>query len=184
MIYLPILSDMGLKVVDIAEADGIRPDKPVENALTVTANAVIKAKHYHCDRYPHVFAHDVGICFDALDDEPGVQARRWGGKLADDVDDHTWMDYLLMRMKDVPDAQRTGRFVVGWALATTDGQVHSRVLESPFTLAHAPLRPMTPGSPMTALIHGEQDMIRQRQADFATQLRQWEPLKQLAHSVR
>lgn len=184
LIYRPIFQAMGLAVIDLSQARGIRAEKPIENAPTVTENAIIKAKHYHCEQYPHVFAHDVGICFDALDDEPGVQARRWGGQLSEDVSDEGWMDYLLMRMSAVPDEQMTGRFVVGWALATANGKVHDLTLESPFAIARKPLRPMTPGSPMTALIRGPQDMIAQRQTAFEGRLRGWQPLCDLVKIVR
>ncbi len=179
LIYRPLLEGMGFDVVDLSQACGIRTDTPVEDALTVTENAAIKAVHYRCAAYPHVFAHDVGLCFDALDDEPGVQARRWGGKLDENISDEDWMAYLLDRMKDVPDGSRTGRFIVGWALAT-GGQVHVLYQESAFRIARAPIRPMTAGSPMTALIHGEQDIIAQRQTVFNNALRQWQPLRQLA----
>ncbi len=175
LIYRPLFVGIGFDVVDLSQAHGIRADTPVEDAMTVTENAAIKAAHYRCDAYPHVFAHDVGLCFDALDDEPGVQARRWGGKLDENISDQAWMAYLLDRMKDVPDALRTGRFIVGWALATGD-QVHTLYQESPFQIARAPLRPMTAGSPMTALIRGGEDVIAQRQAVFNDALTQWEPL--------
>lgn len=180
LIYRPILNQMGFDVYDLSQAIDIRKDTPVENARTVTQNAIIKAVHYQCHQHPNVFAHDVGLCFDALNDEPGVQARRWAGKLSQTVSDEDWMDYLLLRMKDVPDAQRTGRFVVGWALATGVGQVESLYLESPFRIADKPLRPMSPGSPITALMHGPDDMIAQRQKVFNQQLQTWEPLRKLA----
>ena len=78
LIYRPILDQMGLAVYDLSEASNLPLDQPVEDAATVTENAAIKAAHYQSENHPHVFAHDVGICFDALNDEPGVQARRWG----------------------------------------------------------------------------------------------------------
>ena len=179
-IYRPLLTQMGFAAYDLTQASEIRLDVPIENAVTVTQNAVIKALHYQSAKHRHVFAHDVGICFEALNDEPGVQARRWDGKLSNTVSDADWMNYLLMRMKDVPDEQRTGRFVVGWALATEDGKVHTKYLQSPFRIADKPLRPMSPGSPITALMHGSDDMIAQRQAVFNQQLKTWQPLLELA----
>jgi inosine/xanthosine triphosphate pyrophosphatase family protein len=181
LIYRPLLQKMGFDVVDLSQAEDIRVDKPIENAPTVTENALIKAEHYQCDAYPYVFAHDVGLCFDALNDEPGVQARRWAGKLSENISDEDWMAYLLDRMKDVPDMQRTGRFIVGWAV--TDGvQTHTLYQESPFEIAQGPLRPMTAGSPMTALIHGGEDVIAHRQAVFDSALASWAPLRRLVGS--
>ena len=152
--YEPIFKSMGFEITDLNRVQS-SSIKPVEDAPTVTGNAVIKARFYQSKEFPNVFAEDIGICFDALNDEPGVQARRWGGLFSDDVDDQTWMDYLLMRMQNVPNPQRTGRFITGWALACAqDSTVHTHQLQIPFRIHQSPIRPMTPGSPMTALIAG------------------------------
>ena len=173
--YKPIFESMGLAVCDLSHIDPTLT-KPVEDAPTVIGNAIIKARHYHSAEHPYVFAEDIGICFDALNDEPGVQARRWGGLFSDAVDDQTWMDYLLDRMKDVPEENRTGRFVVGWAVVKADGSEHTLALETHFRIAQAPIRPMIAGSPMTALIDGQTDIIEERRSKISQQLRCWHAL--------
>lgn len=173
--YEPIFQSMGLAMRDLSQIDP--PDsKPIENAPTVIGNALIKARHYQSQKYSNVFAEDIGICFDALNGEPGVQARRWDGLFEDTVDDQTWMDYLLDRMKDVPQEKRTGRFVVGWAVVQADGSEHTLALETSFRIAKAPIRPMVAGSPMTALIYGESDIIKERRTKIDHQLRNWSAL--------
>ena len=75
----------------------------------------------------------------------------WNGLFPDDVDDETWMAYLLRRTEGVPPAQRTARYVAAWALIAPNGREHVRRFYRRFTFADGPLRPIPPGAPMSAL---------------------------------
>jgi hypothetical protein len=110
---------------------------------------------------------------DALGGEPGVQARRWNGTFPDDVDDRTWLDYLLARMKDVPPGKRTASFVAGWVLIDPDGNVYTREVRAPFEIAAHPIRPIAPGSPITAVRIGPSNDLARRQAEIHTQWDEW-----------
>jgi len=65
-------------------------------------------------------ADDSGLEVDALGGEPGPRSHRYAGESATDADR---IDYLLARLKDVPDEKRTARFRCVIAIATPDGKV-------------------------------------------------------------
>jgi XTP/dITP diphosphohydrolase len=65
-------------------------------------------------------ADDSGLEVDALDGEPGPLSARYAGEGASDTDR---INYLLSRLRNVPEKQRTARFRCVIALAEPDGQV-------------------------------------------------------------
>jgi XTP/dITP diphosphohydrolase len=154
---------------------GISLDKnpPAEVGLTAVENAVIKARHYHSQGYAWVFGDDAGLEIDALGGEPGLQARRWNGHFPDDVHDQTWLDYLLARLQSVPLEARTASFVSGWALVAPDGTAHTREIRWPFQIALNPIRPLSPGSPISAVRIGPEDDLAHRQADIHREWERW-----------
>ncbi len=152
-LFAPILQGFGFEVITLRETD-ITKEAPVEDGKSVVENATIKARHYHSEEYPWVFGDDTGLEIKALNGEPGVQSRRWGGKFPDDVDEQIWLDYLLERMRGVPPEQRVAEFVDGWALIFPDGSTHTHVSRAAFTIATEPLRPLIPGSPVMSVAIG------------------------------
>ncbi len=126
----------------------------MESGTTVIENALMKARHYHSAAYPWVFSDDTGLEIDALNDEPGVQTRRWGGRFADDISDQAWLEYLLLRMKNVPLDQRTASFVDGWALIDPQQNEYTHLTRSSFHIATHSIRPTLPGSPIMAVALG------------------------------
>ncbi|MCP4142434.1 MAG: hypothetical protein GY755_19525 [Chloroflexi bacterium] len=100
-LFAPILSQYGFKVITLKDIE-ILKQLPIEDGATVVENALIKARHYHSGEHPWVFADDTGLEIEALNGEPGVQSRRWGGKFPDNIDEKVWLDYLLERMADIP----------------------------------------------------------------------------------
>lgn len=60
---------------------------------------------------------DSGLEVDALGGAPGVYSARWGGR---DLDDAGRNARLLAALADVPDGERTARFVCHAALATPE----------------------------------------------------------------
>ena len=97
----------GWKFMTLREA-GIDSD-PVEDADTFLGNARIKALAAHkASGGMAALADDSGLEVDALDGAPGVYSSRFAGEDATDEDNN---DKLLADLTDVPDEQRTARFV-------------------------------------------------------------------------
>jgi len=82
--------------------------EPEETGETFIENAIIKARNAaaHCN-LPAI-ADDSGLVVDALDGAPGVISARYAGVGASDQAN---LDKLLEEMRDVPDAERTARFI-------------------------------------------------------------------------
>ena len=176
-LFLPSFQRYGFAVLSLCDISA--EDLPVERGLTAVENALIKARFYHSTMHPWVFGDDAGLEIDALDGEPGLQARRWHGHFSDDVDDQTWLDYLLLRMKDVPLEKRTASFVSGWALVTPDGNVYTREIRWPFRIALKPFRPISAGSPISCVRIGPDDDLAHRQAEIQQEWDRWGILKDI-----
>jgi XTP/dITP diphosphohydrolase len=120
----------------------------VEDGLTFEANARKKAESY--SRYAPgeiVVADDSGLEIDALNGAPGVHSARYAapdlqGKEPHEADANTDDDAnnarVLRELKNVPLAQRTGRFVCvlaaardGKTLATFRGTAEGIILDAP-----------------------------------------------------
>jgi len=184
-LFTPVFRDYGFEVLTLAGLPDLSP-LPPERGATAIENALTKARHYHSEQYPWVFGDDAGLEIDALDGEPGVQARRWNGIFPEDVDDQIWLEYLLEKLKDVPDGQRTAAFVAGWVLLDPEGKVHTREVRAPFAIATAPIRPISPGSPITAVRMGPPSDLKRRQAEVRVEWERWGILGQLLggnHSI-
>lgn len=102
-----VFADMDCHILTLAEA-GIESD-PVEDADAFEGNARIKARAaYALSGGRAVLADDSGLEVDALDGDPGVHSARYAGEPADDAANN---DLLLKNLDDVPEGQRTARFV-------------------------------------------------------------------------
>jgi len=177
-LFTPVFREHGFQVLTLLDLPDAPPPPP-ENGATVIENALAKARHYHSDAFPWVFGVDAGLEIDALGGEPGVQPRRWNGVFPDDVDDQTWLDYLLDHMKDVPPGERTAAFVSGCALLTPSGEAHTRVVRIPFEIATNSIRPISPGSPITAVRLGLPDDLARRRAEVRAEWERWGILERL-----
>ncbi len=119
---------------------------PEENGATFTANATLKAVYY--SRFAPgqlVLADDSGLEVDALNGAPGVRSARFAADsgLVDspDANDNTdvWNNIvLLQRLANVPQAQRTARYLCvlvaaldGEALHSAEGAVEGLILDAP-----------------------------------------------------
>ncbi len=171
-LFEPVFRDHGFRVLTLLDLPDAPPPPP-ENGTTALENALAKARCYHSAEYPWVFGDDAGLEIDALGGEPGVQARRWNGVFDDDVDDQTWLDYLLDRMRDIPPGKRTAAFVAGWVLIDPAGVAHTREVRAPFEIATHPIRPIAPGSPITAVRIGFPDDLTRRQAEIRAEWERW-----------
>lgn len=101
-----ILTPYGITVISQSEA-GIKLEVE-ETGTTFAENSELKAKAVFDLTHMPVVADDSGIVVDALNGEPGIYSARYGGEGLDDVDR---CHLLLKNMKDVPDEERTARFV-------------------------------------------------------------------------
>lgn len=112
-----ILSTLGMEVVSQKEA-GVFVE-PEENGVTFEENSYIKAKTVMDACGLPTVADDSGLMVDALGGEPGVFSARYGGNSCGS--DRDRLNYLLHRMRDVPDERRTAHFVSVITMLTPDG---------------------------------------------------------------
>lgn len=112
-----ILGQLGLEVVLQSEL-GIDVDVD-ETGTTFAENALLKAKAVMEASHMAAIADDSGLVVDALKGAPGVYSARYGNKNSD----AERTAFLLENMADVPEQQRTGRFVSAIACALPDGRV-------------------------------------------------------------
>lgn len=112
-----ILGKLGLEVVLESEV-GVDVDVE-ETGTTFEENALLKAKSVMEASGMAAIADDSGLMVDALHGAPGVYSARYGGLDSDEAR----TELLLKNMKDVPQEQRTARFVSAIACALPDGRV-------------------------------------------------------------
>lgn len=119
-----ILGDMELKISSMKEI-GLAPDIE-ENGSTFEENARIKAqtvadalKAQEKTRACVVMADDSGLEIDALNGEPGVYSARY---LGEETPFSEKSADLLRRLKDVPEKERSARFVCAIAAVFPDGE--------------------------------------------------------------
>jgi XTP/dITP diphosphohydrolase len=113
-----LLDSVPVRVETLADVPAAA--EPEETADTFEGNARIKALHY-ASRHPgeYVVSEDSGLEVDALGGAPGVQSARF---LGPDATYPARFDEILRRLRDVPEAGRTARFVCALAVAR-DGAV-------------------------------------------------------------
>lgn len=128
-----ILRIPGLKLIALGDWHGA----PVtdETGATFRDNAVLKAIDAARFTGRPALADDSGLCVDALAGAPGLLSARYGGPGLDDVGRY---ELLLRAMLDVPESQRSARFVCAAALAMPDGEVHTAYGELPGAIAMSP----------------------------------------------
>lgn len=94
-----------------------------ETGTTFEENSYLKAKAIYDITGITTIADDSGLCVDALGGEPGVYSARYGGE---GYDDKGRVQLLLKNMKDVPDEERTARFVCVITLVGDEGVLTAR----------------------------------------------------------
>ena len=108
-----ILERPGLEIFPLDHLEG-EPPKIVEDGKTFLANARKKALAIAEWAGMLALADDSGLIVDALGGEPGVISSRYSGKEGDSIANNA---LLLERMEDVPDKERTARFLCVICLA-------------------------------------------------------------------
>ena len=112
-----IMADSGYDVVSLKEA-GISADIE-ENGTTFEENAVIKASVIAKLTGELAMADDSGLEVDYMDKAPGIYSARF---LGEDTSYDIKNNYILEKLADVPQEQRSARFVCAIALAYPDGR--------------------------------------------------------------
>ena len=112
-----ILERMGHEVKSLREL-GITLD-PEETGTTFAENARIKAEAFCKASGLPTVADDSGLCVDALNGAPGVYSARYCGHHGDDAANNA---KLLREMANVPEEQRTARFVSAVCFLLPDGR--------------------------------------------------------------
>lgn len=99
--------DMGLSLTEVEET-----------GTTFEENAFLKASSACAESGLPAVADDSGLCVDALDGAPGLYSARYAGEGASDEEK---IEKLLDALKDVPEQQRTTRFVSAICCVFPDG---------------------------------------------------------------
>lgn len=111
-----LLGDLPVELVGLDDfADAPNPE---ETGDTFAANARIKAISAARATGFHALADDSGLCIDALNGRPGVYSARWAGPGSGSAQ---WIAKTLEDLQNVPDAQRTARYMCALALAAPPG---------------------------------------------------------------
>ena len=111
----------GFEIISQEEA-GVDIDVE-ETGTTFEENSYLKAKAIYDITGITTIADDSGLCVDALGGEPGVYSARYGGE---GYDDKGRVQLLLENMKDVPNEERTARFVCVITLVGDEGVLTAR----------------------------------------------------------
>jgi XTP/dITP diphosphohydrolase len=112
-----LLADVPFEIRSLADYPSfVMPD---ETGATYDANALIKARAAAAHTGALALGDDSGIEVAALGGAPGVRSARFGGP---GLDDAGRVRHLLRQIEEVPDAERTARFVCVIALVTADGR--------------------------------------------------------------
>lgn len=113
-----ILAPLGWEILSQREA-GVHVE-PEENGMTFEENSYIKAQAVMEATGLPAIADDSGVEVDALGGAPGVHSARYGGDACGD--DKARNRLLMKNMEEVPEGQRTGRFVSVITMVYPDGK--------------------------------------------------------------
>lgn len=113
-------------------------DEAPENGNDEVDNAISKASFYAQKSGIVSLSDDAGMYIPALDNEPGVQVRRWAGKFTNDIGDKEWLEYFLGRMKDISTENRIGQFKIARAVVTPENEIYIQKWERNFFIAAEP----------------------------------------------
>lgn len=118
------LKDWRHYLSDAVRVDGIDPNlpQPEETGTTFMDNATLKASYYAKLTNDFVLSDDAGFTIDALDGAPGVKSRRL---LPNDQEatDQQCVDWVIEKMKNVPQENRGASLVSVAAIANPQGEI-------------------------------------------------------------
>lgn len=118
--YADLLTGLSFELVTLDQV-GIREDVE-EPAETLQENARLKAEEYARRSGLLTLADDSGLEVDALGGKPGVHSKRYAGDHKSDAERN---EFLLAKLKDVPQDKRSARFRCAIAIADPEGHAWS-----------------------------------------------------------
>lgn len=104
--------------IELISAGDLNLPDPVETGTTFESNALLKANQTAELSGLPALADDSGLIVDVMGAAPGILSARWCGRHGDDQAN---IDLLLNQLGDIPDQDRTARFVCAAALVVPDG---------------------------------------------------------------
>jgi XTP/dITP diphosphohydrolase len=116
--YQGLLKGIPFEIITLAD-QGITAEV-AEIGKSFEENATLKATSLAAISGMLSLADDSGLEVDALGGEPGPLSHRYAGENATDADR---VDFLLSKLKDVPEMQRTAQFRCVIAIAEPNGRV-------------------------------------------------------------
>ncbi len=118
-----VLGALGVRVLGLGDLGREFPE-PEEDEATFAGNARLKAIAYARMTGRACLADDSGLEVDALGGEPGVRSARYAGIGANRAERDAANNALLLeRLRPIPPAKRTARFVCAMCLATPQGEI-------------------------------------------------------------
>lgn len=81
-----------------------------ETGLSFIENAILKARHAAAATGLPALADDSGVVVDALNGEPGIYSARFSARAGGASGDSANIDYLLERLKGVPETERSAHY--------------------------------------------------------------------------
>lgn len=141
----PILKLFGFELRGADEVLG--PSVPDEDEIevhdTFEDNAAAKARYYAARSGLATIADDSGLCVDALGGAPGVRSARFAddrGIVPEGAGDGDARNLatLLELLRDVPEPERTARYVCAVAFASSSGEVLIRTAACEGTILFEP----------------------------------------------
>lgn len=119
-------SAAGLHLISLRDAgiEELPEEEDIEVYDTFAENALAKARYFAARSGLPTLADDSGLCVDALGGAPGVRSKRFSDSpdLSGRELDAANNALLLERLEEVPDSERTGRFVCAAALVERNGR--------------------------------------------------------------
>lgn len=113
-----IMKDLDIELLSLKDA-GLNPDID-ENGSTFEENAIIKAKQVMELTGEIVMADDSGLEVDYLDKAPGIYSARFMGE---DTSYDVKNQYIIDKLAQAKDEERSARFVCVIACAFPDGRI-------------------------------------------------------------
>lgn len=113
-----LLAPLELSLLSLADFPEACP--VTEDGSTLAENARLKASGYARQIHQWVLSDDTGLEVDALDGAPGVHSARYAGEGATMPENCA---RLLADLEQVPESQRTARFVCHLILANPEGTI-------------------------------------------------------------